>query len=243
MHGNYVWLPERECSVQRRNQKVIEEAPSVAMDPATRKKMGDQAVALARSCDYHTTGTVEFLMDHNKDFYFLEMNTRLQVEHPITEEITGIDLVEQQILTSAGHKLEYKQENVKINGHSVEYRVYAEDPSRKFLPSIGFLRKYQEPAAHEHIRIDTGVQEGSEISMYYDPMISKLITWGKDRKTAMDLIDKAFDEYVVQGVAHNIGFGKSIVNNESFAKGDYSTAFIGDFYPEGYKGEVLSDNQ
>ena len=182
-------------------------------------------------------------MDYKKDFYFLEMNTRLQVEHPITEEITGIDLVEQQILTSAGHKLEYKQDDVKINGHSVEYRVYAEDPSRKFLPSIGFLRKYQEPAAHEHIRIDTGVQEGSEISMYYDPMISKLITWGKDRKAAMDLIDKAFDEYVVQGVAHNIGFGKSIVNNESFAKGDYSTAFIGDFYPEGYKGEVLSDDQ
>lgn len=197
MHGNYVWLPERECSVQRRNQKVIEEAPSVAMDPITRKKMGDQAVALARSCDYHTTGTVEFLMDHNKDFYFLEMNTRLQVEHPITEEITGIDLVEQQILTSAGHKLDYKQDDVKINGHAVEYRVYAEDPSRKFLPSIGFLRKYQEPTPHEHIRIDTGVQEGSEISMYYDPMISKLITWGKDRKAAMDLIDKAFDEYVV----------------------------------------------
>ena len=192
-HGNYVWLPERECSVQRRNQKVIEEAPSPAMDPATRKKMGDQAVALARSCNYHTTGTVEFLMDANKDFYFLEMNTRLQVEHPITEEITGIDLVEQQILISAGHKLEYKQDDVKINGHSVEYRVYAEDPSRKFLPSIGFLTKYKEPDAHEHIRIDTGVQEGSEISMYYDPMISKLITWAPDRKQSLDLLDKAFD--------------------------------------------------
>jgi propionyl-CoA carboxylase alpha chain len=243
LHGNYVWLPERECSVQRRNQKVIEEAPSVAMDAATRKKMGDQAVALARSCDYHTTGTVEFLMDANKDFYFLEMNTRLQVEHPITEEITGIDLVEQQILISAGHKLQYKQDDVKINGHSVEYRVYAEDPSRKFLPSIGFLRKYLEPKPHKDIRIDTGVQEGSEISMYYDPMISKLITWGKDRKEAMDLLDKAFDEYVVQGVAHNIGFGKSIVANESFAKGDYSTAFIPDFYPDGYKGDDLNDSQ
>ena len=157
LHGNYVWLPERECSVQRRNQKVIEEAPSTAMDEVTRKRMGDQAVALARSCDYHTTGTVEFLMDRNKDFYFLEMNTRLQVEHPITEEITGIDLVEQQILISAGHKLQYKQSDVKINGHSVEYRVYAEDPSRKFLPSIGFLRKYQEPSPHPNIRIDTGV--------------------------------------------------------------------------------------
>jgi len=141
-HGNYVWLPERECSVQRRNQKVIEEAPSSAMDPATRKKMGDQAVALAKSCGYTTTGTVEFLMDPNKDFYFLEMNTRLQVEHPITEEITGVDLVEQQILISAGYEMKMRQDDVKINGHSVEYRVYAEDPSRKFLPSIGFLKKY-----------------------------------------------------------------------------------------------------
>lgn len=243
MHGNYVWLPERECSVQRRNQKVIEEAPSPAMDPATRKKMGEQAVALARSCDYHTTGTVEFLMDKNKDFYFLEMNTRLQVEHPITEEITGIDLVEQQILISAGHHLQYKQADVPINGHSVEYRVYAEDPSRKFLPSIGFLKKYREPEAHPHVRIDTGVQEGSEISMYYDPMISKLITWGEDRKQAMSLISDCFDQYVVQGVAHNLGFGKSIVHNEAFAKGDYSTAFIDTYYPEGYRGDVLSANQ
>lgn len=238
-----MWLPERECSVQRRNQKVIEEAPSVAMDQATRKKMGEQALALARSCDYHTTGTVEFLMDKNKDFYFLEMNTRLQVEHPITEEITGIDLVEQQILISAGHKLQMKQDDVKINGHSVEYRVYAEDPSRKFLPSIGFLKKYREPEAHPHVRIDTGVQEGSEISMYYDPMISKLITWAPDRKQAMTLMDNCIDEYVVQGVAHNLGFGQSIINNESFAKGDYSTAFIDQFYPEGYRGDALDKSQ
>lgn len=152
------------------------------MDPITRARMGEEAVALARSCDYHTTGTVEFLMDAKKDFYFLEMNTRLQVEHPITEEITGIDLVEQQILIAAGHKLAMTQDDVKINGHSFEYRVYAEDPSRKFLPSIGFLSKYKEPRPHEHIRIDTGVREGSEISMYYDPMISKLITWGEDRE-------------------------------------------------------------
>lgn len=161
------------------------------------------------------------------------------MEHPITEEITGIDLVEQQILISAGHKLEYTQDKVKINGHSVEYRVYAEDPSRKFLPSIGFLSKYKEPEPHKNIRIDTGVQEGSEISMYYDPMISKLITWGKDRKEAMDLLDNAFDQYVVQGVAHNLGFGKSIIHNESFAAGDYSTAFIPDFYPDGYRGDIL----
>ena len=169
--------------------------------------MGEEAVALARSCNYYTTGTVEFLMDVNKDFYFLEMNTRLQVEHPITEEITGIDLVEQQILISAGHEMKMRQDDVKINGHSVEYRVYAEDPSRKFLPSIGFLTKYKEPEPHKDIRIDTGVQEGSEISMFYDPMISKLITWAPDLKGAMDLLDKAIDSYVVQGVAHNLGFG------------------------------------
>jgi propionyl-CoA carboxylase alpha chain len=170
------------------------------MDEATRRKMGEQSVALAKSCGYTTTGTVEFLMDKNKDFYFLEMNTRLQVEHPITEEITGIDLVEQQILISAGYPLSFKQDDVKINGHSMEYRVYAEDPSRNFLPSIGFLQKYKEPntnVTNGRVRIDTGVEEGSEISMFYDPMISKLITWGKDRQTSMDVLSKAFDEYVI----------------------------------------------
>jgi len=177
------------------------------MDPKTRALMGEQAVSLARSCGYQSTGTVEFLIDKNKDFYFLEMNTRLQVEHPITEEITGVDLVEQQILIGAGYPLAFKQQDIKIEGHSIEYRVYAEDPSRKFLPSIGFLKKYKEPTAHEDIRIDTGVQEGSEISMYYDPMISKLITWGKDRNTALKLLAKAMDEYVVRGVVNNLGFG------------------------------------
>ena len=242
-HGNYVYLPERECSVQRRNQKVIEEAPSPFMDPVTRHKMGTEAVMLAKACDYTTTGTVEFLVDKNKDFYFLEMNTRLQVEHPITEEITGVDLVEQQLLISAGHKLQFTQDDVAIKGHSVEYRVYAEDPSRKFLPSIGFLKKYREPdttVADERVRIDTGVEEGSEISMYYDPMISKLITWGEDRDRAMKILDRTFDEYVIQGVTHNIGFGKSILANRSFATGDYSTAFIPDFYPEGFKGDELT---
>lgn len=156
-HGNYIYMPERECSVQRRNQKVIEEAPCSIMDLATRTRMGEQAVSLARACGYTSTGTCEFLMDKNKDFYFLEMNTRLQVEHPISEEITGIDLVEQQILVAAGYKLDFSQKDVKINGHAVEYRVYAEDPARKFLPSIGFLRKMQEPRPHPHIRIDTGV--------------------------------------------------------------------------------------
>jgi propionyl-CoA carboxylase alpha chain len=243
-HGNYVYMPERECSVQRRNQKVIEEAPSSAMDPVTRKRMGEQAVSLARACGYQSTGTCEFLMDKNKDFYFLEMNTRLQVEHPITEEITGIDLVEQQLLIAAGYPLDFKQSDVKINGHSFEYRVYAEDPSRKFLPSIGFLKKYKEPSAHPNIRIDTGVQEGSEISMYYDPMISKLISWGKDRKSAMALLAHAMDEYVIRGVVHNVGFGQSILRNKAFAEGKYSTAFIPTYYKEGFKGDPLcADDQ
>ena len=209
------------------------------MDPETRRKMGEQAVSLARACGYESTGTVEFLMDKNKDFYFLEMNTRLQVEQPITEEITGVDLVEQQLLIAAGHKMAMTQDDVKINGHSVEYRVYAEDPARKFLPSIGFLKKYKEPQPHENIRIDTGVEEGSEISIYYDPMISKLVTWGKNRKEAHDLLYKAMDEYVIQGVTHNIGFGQSICDNEAYASGNYSTAFIPTFYPKGYHGEQL----
>jgi propionyl-CoA carboxylase alpha chain len=170
-------------------------------------------VSLARACGYQSTGTVEFLVDKSKSFYFLEMNTRLQVEHPITEEITGVDLVEQQILIAAGYPLAFKQSDVKIHGHSFEYRVYAEDTARKFLPSIGFLKKYKEPREHENIRIDTGVTEGSEISMYYDPMISKLITWGKDRKEAMNLLSKAVDEYVIRGVVHNLGFCQSILRN------------------------------
>jgi propionyl-CoA carboxylase alpha chain len=240
-HGNYVYMPERECSVQRRNQKVIEEAPCSIMDEATRQKMGKQAIDLARACGYQSTGTVEFLMDKNKDFYFLEMNTRLQVEHPITEEITGIDLVEQQILIAAGYPLAFKQSDVKIQGHSAEYRVYAEDPARKFLPSIGFLKKYKEPRPHENIRIDTGVQEGSEISMYYDPMISKLITWGKNRKEALELLNKAMEEYVIRGVTHNVGFGQSILRNKSFADGQYTTAFIPTFYPTGFRGDPLDD--
>jgi len=185
-------------------------------------------------------------MDVNKDFYFLEMNTRLQVEHPITEEITGIDLVEQQMLISAGYPLAFKQEDVKINGHSIEYRVYAEDPSRKFLPSIGFLQKYKEPKIDiddGRVRIDTGVEEGSEISMYYDPMISKLISWGKNRDDAMRILNRSLDEYVVNGVTHNIGFAKSILANEAFRKGDYSTAFIPTYYPDGFTGDNLAPKE
>eukprot|EP00826_Nyctotherus_ovalis_P030332 TRINITY_DN241_c0_g1_i1.p1 TRINITY_DN241_c0_g1~~TRINITY_DN241_c0_g1_i1.p1 ORF type:complete len:694 (-),score=254.63 TRINITY_DN241_c0_g1_i1:185-2266(-) len=238
--GHYVYLPERECSVQRRNQKVIEEAPSVVMDPETRHAMGTQACMMAKACGYYTTGTCEFLMDKYKKFYFLEMNTRLQVEHPITEEITGIDLVEQMILIAAKHPLKIRQEDVKINGHSIEYRIYAEDPSRKFLPSIGFLEKYKEPVTREGLRIDTGVEEGSEISMYYDPMISKLICWGENRKAAIERLNQAIDEYVIRGVIHNSGFGKSIINNKEFAAGNYSTAFIPTYYKDGFKGETMS---
>jgi propionyl-CoA carboxylase alpha chain len=238
--GNYVYLPERECSVQRRNQKVIEEAPCAIMDEITRDRMGTQACNMARHCGYYTTGTCEFLMDKKKDFYFLEMNTRLQVEHPITEEITGIDLVEEMIKIAAGHKLEFGQKDIKIDGHSIEYRIYAEDPSRKFLPSIGFLRKYVEPVTKKDVRIDTGVNEGSEISMYYDPMISKLIVWGKDRDEAIDKLNLGIDEYVIRGVSHNSGFCKAIINNEQFRKGNYTTAFIPTFFPTGYTGETMT---
>lgn len=241
-HGNYVYLPERECSVQRRNQKVIEEAPSVLLDPETRHKMGSQAVSLARECGYFSTGTCEFLVDKHLGFYFLEMNTRLQVEHPITEAITGVDLVEEMIKIAAGHKLGFTQDDIKINGHAFEMRVYAEDPTRKFLPSIGFLRNYQEPQVHENVRIDTGVEEGSEISMYYDPMISKTISWGKTRDEALSLLKKALEEYVIQGVTDNCGFGLSICNNEAFAKGVYDTSFIPTYYPEGFHGIELKQD-
>jgi len=178
--------------------------------------MGSQACSLAAAVGYYTTGTCEFLVDKNLGFYFLEMNTRLQVEHPISEQITGIDLVEQMILIAAGHKLAFKQSDIKINGHAVEARVYAEDASRKFLPSIGFLRKYIEPKQREGLRIDTGVQEGSEISMYYDPMISKLITHKKTRDEALDMMNECIDEYVIQGVVDNLGFCKSMINNPDF---------------------------
>lgn len=206
------------------------------MDQATRQKMGQQAIDLAAACGYYSTGTVEFLMDKHKEFFFLEMNTRLQVEHPITEEITGLDLVEQQIKVAAGYKLEFKQSDIKINGHSIEYRVYAEDPARKFLPSIGFLTTYKEPTASRQVRIDTGIEEGSEISMYYDPMISKLISWGKDRNEAMDVLEKAIEEYVIQGLGHNLGFCISILNNPAFRAGEYDTSFIPTFYEEGFSG-------
>ena len=198
-HGTTLYLPERECSIQRRNQKVVEEAPSMHLDPATRRAMGEQAVMLARAVKYHSAGTVEFLVDSKRNFYFLEMNTRLQVEHPITEYITGIDLVEQMIRVAAGQRLRLSQDSIQINGWAMETRVYAEDPT-KFLPSIGRLTRYVEPStADGNVRVESGISEGSEISVYYDPMIAKLVTYGKDRTEALARMRSALDSYVIKG--------------------------------------------
>ena len=237
--GNIVYLPERECSIQRRNQKVLEEAPSPFIDPETRRKMGEQAVALARAVQYETSGTVEFMVDKHKHWYFLEMNTRLQVEHPITEAITGIDLVEEMINVAQGKPLSITQDMITINGHALESRVYAEDPYRGFLPSIGHLLKYQEPK-HEHIRIDTGVREGDEISMYYDPLISKTVTWGKDRNEAIELMKHALDTYVIRGLGHNVPFCRDVLRQPKFVSGNYSTKFIPETYPQGFRPQPLT---
>lgn len=210
------------------------------LTPQVREKMGKQACAMAAAVGYYTTGTCEFLVDKNLDFYFLEMNTRLQVEHPVSEEITGVDLVEEMIKIAAGYPLDFTQSDIKIKGHAVESRVYAEDASRKFLPSIGFLKKYIEPKPREGLRIDTGVCEGSEISMYYDPMISKLITHANTREEAIRMQNECIDEYVIQGVVDNLGFCKSMLNNDLIKKGTYDTSFIGKTYPEGYHGEKLT---
>lgn len=237
--GNIVYLPERECSIQRRNQKVLEEAPSPFIDPETRRKMGEQAVSLARAVKYETSGTVEFMVDKNKNWYFLEMNTRLQVEHPITEAITGLDLVEEMINVAQGKPLSITQSQINIHGHAVESRVYAEDPFKGFLPSIGHLLKYREPV-HEHIRIDTGVREGDEISMYYDPLISKTITWGKDRTEAIELMKYALDTYVIRGLGHNVPFCRDVLRQPKFVSGNYSTKFIPETYPAGFVPQTLS---
>lgn len=239
-HGNVIWLPERECSIQRRNQKVVEEAPSVHIDPETRRKMGEQAVALSKHVGYSSAGTVEFLADSQRNFYFLEMNTRLQVEHPITEYITGIDLVEQMIRSAAGQKLSIKQEDVGIKGWAVESRVYAEDPE-KYLPSIGRLTKYIEPRDDiGNVRCDSGIVEGSEISIYYDPMICKLVTYGQTRDQAIATMQKALDEYVIKGVTHNIPLLREIVSHPRFQSGKISTKFLAEEYPEGFKGTKLN---
>lgn len=229
LHGNFVHLFERECSIQRRHQKVIEEAPSVYLDPKLRKKMGNAAVDVARSCNYQGAGTVEFLLDENKKFYFLEMNTRLQVEHPVTELITGYDLVEQQIRIARGEKLNIAQEEVKLNGHAIELRVYAEDPLNNFLPSIGRLDSYKIPSG-EGIRIDDGYEEGMEIPIYYDPLISKLISYGKNRDEALSRLKKAINEYEIRGIHTTLSFGKYVLEHEQFQSGDFNTHFVGDHF-------------
>lgn len=242
-HGNGIYLGERECSIQRRQQKVIEEAPSPFLDEETRKRMGDQAVALAQAVDYASAGTVEFIVDGDKNFYFLEMNTRLQVEHPVTEMITGVDLVEQMIRVANGEPLTIKQEDVKLNGWAIESRLYAEDPYRGFLPSIGRLVKYRPPEevvqADEVVRNDTGVFEGGEISMYYDPMIAKLCTWGPDRATAIEHMRNALDGFELEGIGHNLPFLSAVMDHPKFTSGEMTTAFIEEEYPEGFEGVEL----
>ena len=238
-HDNTLYLNERECSIQRRHQKVIEEAPSPFLDAKTRKAMGEQAVQLAKAVKYVSAGTVEFIVDTKRNFYFLEMNTRLQVEHPVTELITGLDLVELMIRVAYGEKLPFKQKDVKINGWALESRVYAEDPYRNFLPSTGRLVRYVPPAESKNVRVDTGVQEGGEISVFYDPMIAKLCSWGKDRKEATAHMRAALDSYYIRGVSHNIPFLASVLGKKRFEDGNLSTNFIAEEYPEGFSDKDL----
>ncbi|HEX2117435.1 MAG TPA: biotin/lipoyl-containing protein, partial [Alphaproteobacteria bacterium] len=237
-HGNVIYLGERECSIQRRHQKVIEEAPSPFLDAKTRAAMGAQAVALAKAVEYTSAGTVEFIVDSKRNFYFLEMNTRLQVEHPVTECVTGLDLVEWMIRVAAGERLTIAQKDVKLQGWAVEARVYAEDPARNFLPSIGRLTRYIPPDRMEGVRVDTGVYEGGEISMYYDPMIAKLIGFGKDRSEAIARCAAALDAYCVRGVNHNIGFLSAIMAHPRFQAGRLSTGFIAEEFPDGFRGRT-----
>ena len=249
-HGNVVALPERECSIQRRNQKVLEEAPSSFLDAKTRAAMQQQAVDLAKAVGYNSAGTVEFLCDKDRNFYFLEMNTRLQVEHPITELITGVDLVEQMIRVAAGHPLpkdwlERAKPGLPFKGWAHEARVYAEDPFRGFLPSIGRLLTYMEPASggDTGVRCDTGVVQGSEISMYYDPMICKLCTYAPTRLEALDKLEEALDNYVIQGVGHNISFLRDVARAQRFREGRITTNYIPEEYPEGFKGVKLHEDE
>ena len=228
-HGNVLHFFERECSVQRRHQKVVEEAPSSILTPELREKMGQAAIKVAQSCDYLGAGTVEFLIDKDLNFYFLEMNTRLQVEHPVTELITGVDLVEQQINIARGEAITIKQEHLKINGHSLELRVYAEDPLNDFLPSVGTLTTYKIPVG-EGIRVDDGFEEGLEIPIYYDPMLSKLITYGKTREEAIQLMINAIDNYKVEGAFTTLPFGKFVCEHEAFRSGDFDTHFVENYF-------------
>ena len=228
-HGNVLYLFERECSIQRRHQKVIEEAPSSVLMPELRKKMGEAAVLVAKSCDYLGAGTVEFLLDENNNFYFLEMNTRLQVEHPVTELITGTDLVELQIRVARGEALAIKQEDLKIKGHAMELRVYAEDPMNDFLPSVGHLDVYQLPVG-EGIRVDNGFEQGMDVPIYYDPMLAKLITYGETREEAIQIMIKAIENYRVEGVQTTLPFGKFVFEHEAFRSGKFDTHFVKNYY-------------
>ena len=259
-HGNGIYLGERECSIQRRNQKVVEEAPSPFLDEATRKAMGEQSVALAQAVGYTSAGTVEFIVDGDKNFYFLEMNTRLQVEHPVTELITGVDLVEQMIRVANGEKLTITQDDVKLTGWAIENRLYAEDPYRGFLPSIGRLTRYRPPmeiaagplltndkwqgdapAGDTAVRNDTGVYEGGEISMYYDPMIAKLCTWAPTRAEAIERMRVALDSFEVEGIGHNLPFLSAVMDHPIFVEGNMTTAFIAEQYPDGFDAVELPD--
>lgn len=228
-HGNIVHLFERECSVQRRHQKVVEEAPSSVLTPEIRAKMGKCAVDVARSVSYVGAGTVEFILDENLDFFFLEMNTRLQVEHPVTEMITGLDLVKEQIKIARGEALSFKQEDLKISGHAMELRVYAEDPLNNFLPDIGTLQTYRTPKGNG-VRVDDGFEEGMEIPIYYDPMIAKLITYGKDRTEAIERMIRAIDEYDITGIQTTLGFGKFVMQHPAFTSGNFDTHFVGKYF-------------
>ena len=238
-HGNVVHLGERECSIQRRHQKVLEEAPSPFIDAATRAEMGAQAVALATAVDYRSAGTVEFIVDKDRNFYFLEMNTRLQVEHPVTEMITGVDLVEEMIRVAAGERLRFDQDAVRFKGWAIEARVYAEDPMRNFLPSIGRLSRCRPPLEEHGVRVDTGVVEGSEISMFYDPMIAKLVAYGADRDEAINTMSRALDAYVIRGISHNIPFLNAIVSSARFRSGRLTTNFIAEEFPDGFAGAAM----
>lgn len=237
-HGNILHFFERECSVQRRHQKVVEEAPSAVLSPELRREMGVAATDVARSCDYLGAGTVEFLMDADLNFYFLEMNTRLQVEHPVTELITGVDLVELQIRIARGEALPMKQEDLKIKGHAIELRVYAEDPLNDFLPSVGKLQKYRLPEG-QGIRVDNGFEEGMDVPIYYDPMLSKLVTYGKSREEAIELMIQAIDHYEVEGVMTTLPFGRFVCEHEAFRSGNFDTHFVKNYYSP----EILRKNE
>jgi propionyl-CoA carboxylase alpha chain len=238
--GNMVCLGERECSIQRNNQKVIEEAPSSFVDENTRKKMYDQSKALSKKVGYYSAGTVEYIMDKDKKFYFLEMNTRLQVEHPVTELVTGTDIVELMIKIALGETLPFTQKDIKLNGWAMESRIYAEDPARGFLPSSGRINLYIEPQESENVRVDSGIYEGGEVSMFYDAMIAKLCSYGKDRNEAINHMKSALGTMAIGGVSHNISFLETIMQNDRFVSGDISTSFIKEEFPEGFSGNEIN---